>query len=270
VVIVAVGQLRIGEGDVDTNAQRCALALADAAAAGADVLVLPECALTGYQFDSRDAAWAASIPVDDSRLQALGDAAERLHLTVVVGFLERVGDALANSAVVLTPDGAATTVRKTHLPVLGADRFVEPGDRIGPVIDAPFGKLGVAICYDFRFPEVCRSLALAGAELIAVPVNWSSAVTVLADHFIPVRAIENRVFVAVADRAGTVDGRSCLGASRVVDPDGAVLTAPLDGRREHAVATAVVDLDRARTKATVFEPGEFEIDVFAHRRPDLY
>ncbi len=189
---------------------------------------------------------------------------------MVVGFLERADDTLANSAAVLTPDGTATIVRKTHLPVLGADRFVLAGARIGPVIDTPFGTLGVAICYDFRFPEVCRSLALAGAELIAVPVNWSSAVTALADHFAPVRAIENRVFVAVADRAGSADGRSYLGASRVVDPDGAVLTAPLDGRCEHAIATAAVDLDRARTKATVFEPGEFEIDVFAHRRPDLY
>lgn len=194
----------------------------------------------------------------------------RLQVTVVVGFLERAGDTLANSAAVLTPDGVATIVRKTHLPVLGADRFVVSGDRIGPVIDAPFGKLGVAICYDFRFPEVCRSLALGGAELIAVPVNWSSAVTVLAEHFVPVRAVENRVFVAVADRAGTADGRSYLGASRVVDPDGTVLTAPLDARCEHAVATTVVDLERARTKATLFEPGEFEIDVFAHRRPDLY
>ncbi len=270
-VIVAVGQLQIGEGDVDANARRCARALDDAAAAGADLLVLPECALTGYQFalatrQRRRRRSPATMP----GCSALGDAVVRLQVTVVVGFLERAGDTLANSAAVLTADGVATIVRKTHLPVLGADRFVVPGDRIGPVIDAPFGKLGVAICYDFRFPEVCRSLALAGAEVIAVPVNWSSAVTVLAEHFVPVRAVENRVFVAVADRAGTADGRSYLGASRVVDPDGVVLTAPLDGRCEHAVAIAAVDLDRARTKATVFEPGEFEIDVFAHRRPDLY
>ncbi len=91
-VKVAVGQLRIDEGDVDTNARRCALALDDAAAAGADVLVLPECALTGYQFASRESAWAASITVDDPRLQALRDAAARLQVTVVVGLLERAGD----------------------------------------------------------------------------------------------------------------------------------------------------------------------------------
>jgi 5-aminopentanamidase len=270
-VIVAVGQLHVAEGGVDANARACRRALEDAAAADAELLVLPECALTGYLFRDRDAADVAAIGACDPRIRELGDLAVQAGMTVVVGFLERAGDTLNNSAAVLGSDGGVTLVRKTHLPVLGADRFVTAGDRIGPVIEMPFGKLGVAICYDFRFPEVCRSLALAGAEVIAVPVNWSSAVKVLAEHFVPVRAVENRVFVALADRAGyAVDGVSFLGASRVVDPDGKILTAPLDRDRGHVVATATIDLDRARTKVTVFEPGEFEIDVFAHRRPDLY
>jgi predicted amidohydrolase len=268
--VLAVGQLQILEGEVAINARRCHRAIEDAAAADADVLVLPECALTGYQFATRDEAWAASITAGDPRLRALGDAAAQLSMTVVVGFLERTGDVLCNTAAVLGADGCSTLIRKTHIPVLAADRFVTPGERIGPVIATPFGRLGVAICYDFRFPEVCRSLALMGAEVIAVPVNWSSVVTVVAEHFVPVRAVENRVFVAVADRAGTTGGTSFLGASRVVGPDGTALTALLDGCREHAVAVAAVDLELARTKATVFDPGVFEIDVFAHRRPDLY
>jgi 5-aminopentanamidase len=173
-VIVAVGQLHVGEGDVDTNAWRCRRALEDAAVAGAELLVLPECALTGYLFDDRDAAEVAAIRACDPRIRELGNLAVQAGMTVVVGFLERTGDTLANSAAVLGSDGGVTLVRKTHLPVLGADRFVAAGDRIGPVIELPFGKLGVAICYDVRFPEVCRALALAGAEVIAVPVNRSS------------------------------------------------------------------------------------------------
>jgi len=269
-VIVAVGQLHVGEGDVDINARGCRRALEDAAVAGAELLVLPECALTGYLFADRDAAEVAAIRACDPRIRELGDLAVQAGMTVVVGFLERAGDTLANSAAVLGSDGGVTLVRKTHLPVLGADRFVTAGDRIGPVIEMPFGKLGVAICYDVRFPEVCRALALAGAEVIAVPVNWSSAVKVLAEHFVPVRAVENRVFVALADRAGSAADTTFLGASRVVAPDGTVLTPPLADNCGHEVATATIDLDRARTKVTVFEPGEFEIDVFAHRRPDLY
>jgi predicted amidohydrolase len=154
--------------------------------------------------------------------------------------------------------------------VLGADRFVVPGDRLGPIVGTRFGRIGVAICYDFRFPEVCRALALGGADVVAVPVNWSSDVAVMAEHVLPARAIENRVFVAVADRAGRADGVQHLGASQVVAPTGARLTAPLDPQREVAVATVAVDLAAARTKATVFEPDEFEIDGFRDRRPELY
>ena len=154
--------------------------------------------------------------------------------------------------------------------MLGADRFVTPGEQLGPVVDTPAGRIGVAICYDFRFPEVARALALGGADVIAVPVNWSTDVAVLADHVVPTRAVENRVFVAVADRAGVVDGVEHLGASQVVDPSGTRLTSPLDPQEKVAVTTTTVDLDLARTKSTVFEPGAFEIDVFADRRPDLY
>jgi 5-aminopentanamidase len=270
VVTIAVGQLRVSDGDVPVNASRCRRALEDAAAAGAELLVLPECALTGYLFADRDSAAAAAIDACDAELRQLHELATEAGTTVVVGFLERAGELLHNTAAVLGADGRMALTRKTHLPVLAADHFVTAGGRLGPVVDTPFGKLGVAICYDFRFPEVCRSLALAGAEVIGVPVNWSSAVTVLAEHFVPVRAVENRVFVAVSDRAGDGDGMSFPGTSRVVDPDGRVLTEPLDADHGHAVATATVDLAEARTKATVFEPGVFEIDVFAHRRPDLY
>jgi predicted amidohydrolase len=270
VVTIAVAQLRVDDGDLKANAGRCQHALEDAASAGAELLVLPECALTGYLFADRDATIAAAIDACDLELERLGELAVHARMTVVVGFLERADRSLHNTAAVLGADGSVTLVRKTHLPVLAADRFVAAGNRLGPVVDAPFGKLGVAICYDFRFPEVCRALALAGAEVIAVPVNWSSAVPVLAEHFVPVRAVENRIFVAVADRAGRTATTTFLGASRVVGPDGATLTASLAANRECTVATATVELADARTKATVFERGVFEIDVFAHRRPDLY
>ncbi len=267
---LAVAQLHIDEGSVESNAARCHAALAAAADDGAELIVFPECALTGYRYATRDAAFAAAIDRDDARLDQLARVAVGRGITVIVGYLERAGDALFNTAAVLGADGAVHHVRKTHLPVLGADRFVVPGDRLGAVLDLPFGRLGVAICYDFRFPEVCRALALGGADVVAVPVNWSTEVARFADHVVPTRAIENRVFVAIADRAGVVDGVTHLAASRVVDPAGARLTAPLDPECEAAVATVDVDLSTARAKTTVFVPGEFEIDGFGDRRPELY
>jgi predicted amidohydrolase len=267
---LAVAQLRISEGAVDDNAARCHEAITIAAGDGAALVVLPECALTGYRFATRKDTCEAALVRDDPRLCGLVDAATSLGIAVVVGFLERAGDQLHNTAGVFGADGVAHRVRKTHLPVLGADRFVTPGDRLGPVVDTPFGRLGVAICYDFRFPETCRALALEGADVIAVPVNWSTDVAVLAEHVVPTRAVENRVFVAVADRAGAVDDVVHLAASQIVDPSGARLTQPLDPGLDVAVATVDVDLVAARTKATVFLPGEFEIDVFADRRPEIY
>jgi 5-aminopentanamidase len=267
---VAVAQLRIDEGDVAANDARCRVAVAEAVASGADLLVLPECALTGYRYTDRDDAFGAAIPRDDARLVGLADTAVATDITVVVGFLERAGDLLHNSAAVLGADGAVHLVRKTHLPVLGADRFVMPGDRLGPVIDLPFGRLGVAICYDFRFPEVCRTLALAGADVVAVPVNWSTDVAVMAEHVVATRAVENRVYVAVADRAGVVDGVEHLGATQVVDPGGTRLTESLGCERDVAVTTVAIDPAAARAKSTVFTAGTFEIDVIADRRPELY
>jgi predicted amidohydrolase len=269
-VRIAVAQLRIDEGDLEGNAARCGTAVAEAAASGADLLVLPECALTGYRYDTREDAHEAAIALDDPRLLHLAESAATSGVTIVVGFLERNGAVLHNCAAVLGADGAVHHVRKTHLPVLGADRFVSAGHRLGPVVDTPFGRLGVAVCYDLRFPEVCRVLALGGADVIAVPVNWSTDVAVMAEHVVATRAVENRVYVAVADRTGVADGVEHLGASQVVGPDGTRLTAALDPARVVAVATVAVDLHAARTKATVFTPGAFEIDVFADRRPELY
>jgi predicted amidohydrolase len=270
-VVIAVAQMRIDEMDVDANEARCQLALRAAAEHGADLLVLPECALTGYRYATRSDAWEASIARDDPRLARLAEAAKADGVTVVVGFLERADDALHNTAALLSADdGCVDYVRKTHLPVLGADRFVTPGDRLGPVISAPFGRVGVAICYDFRFPEVCRALALGGADVVAVPVNWSTEVAIMSEHVVPTRAVENRVFVAVSDRVGVADEVVHLGASAIVDPMGTRLTPPIDPGPEVAVAVATADLALARSKASVFESGVFEIDVFADRRPALY
>ena len=267
--VVAVANVVITEGDVATNLGRCLDAVDTAAAAGADLLVLPECALTGYRYHSRDEVRAVSLGLDDAPVTAASGRAVARGITVVAGMLERAGDALYNSAVVLGVDGSVAVVRKSHLPRLGADRFVDPGDAIGPVVDTACGRVGVAIFYDFRFPEVCRALSLCGADIVAVPVNWSVEVSVLADHFVPTRAVENRVFVAVADRAGFAAGTEHLGASRIVGPDGAVVAAPTDCTVA-SVTAATVDLSRARDKATVFARDEFEIDVFADRRPDAY
>lgn len=268
--VVAVGQLDVDAADVAANVARCCAAVDAAADGGAALLVLPECALTGYVYEDAAAVRTAALLPDGDEIDAVAQASRARGVTTVVGFLEAAGEVVHNSAAVLGADGGIAFVRKTHLPVLGADRFVAPGDEIGPVVDTPAGRIGVAVCYDLRFPEVCRALALAGAEVVAAPVNWSKAVAVLVDHVAPTRAFENRVVVAVANRADREGALEFVGGSRIVASSGATLAACGARTGPVEVATALVDLVDSSEKRTVFEPGVFEIDVVGDRRPALY
>ena len=135
------------------------------------------------------------------------------------------------------------------------------------MIDTAIGRIGIAVCYDAFFPEVMRSLALAGAELIAVPMNSPVEHPVLeplgAEVLLAAAAAHvNRVYVAQADRCGDERGIEWAQASVIVDVDGRLLAGPVQGE---TVLVASVALDRARDKAL----GDRN-DAFSDRRPELY
>src|SRR5439155_1662137 len=122
-----------------------------------------------------DAQMVAARPEGRPRRRAaLGGAAVRTGAHVCCGLVERDGDRLHKTAVLVSPDGLIGAYRKTHLPFLGVDRFVVPGDEL-PVWDTPLGRIGVEICYDLRFPEVTRTLALNGADIVCHPTNFPVA-----------------------------------------------------------------------------------------------
>ena len=111
-----------------------------------------------------------------------GPSTDRLHkickdtdILVLIGLVENAGDTLYNSAVLIGVEGVIGHYRKIHLPCLGLDRFVADGDIPFKVYDTKFGKLGWAICYDGRFPETVRVLALNGAEIIALMIEDRSS-----------------------------------------------------------------------------------------------
>nr|BFE59639.1 carbon-nitrogen hydrolase family protein [Dactylosporangium thailandense] len=237
-------------------------------AAGHELLVFPECALSGYLFDSRAEAERRAIALGDRRVAHLVEACRRASVIAVVGFLESVGDVLYNAAVTLGPDGILGIYRKQHLPYLGVDRFVEPGLGDSPrVVETPIGNIGVMICFDLRFPESARVLALQGADVIAMPTAWPQSATFLAEHVTRVRALENLVYLAVADRADEENGVAFLGRSQVVSPAGEVL---VDAGGAEGIFGADVHLAQARNKKLVIVPGEYELEVFAERKPDQY
>ena len=266
-MLVAVAQIEPKLGEPQRNLEACVAQVEAAAAAGAELLVLPECAIPGYMFDSLAEALPFAEEIPGPSTDTLSAACARLGVHVVCGMLEVDGAGLRNAAVLIGPEGLIGTYRKTHLPVLGVDRFVTPGDEL-PVFDTALGRIGLEICYDLRFPEVTRSLALAGADLVALPTNWPLAARVNAELLAPARAYENRTYLLVSNRVGRERTAEFCGRSQIVDPAGERL-AETDAVSE-ALLVAGVEVELARDKSIIPAPGEYEMHLFGHRRPELY
>jgi 5-aminopentanamidase len=265
-MLVAAAQIEPKLAEPERNLEACLARLEEAAAAGAELLVLPECAIPGYVFESVEEALPFAEEVPGPSTEVLERESRRLGMHVVCGLLERDGDTLRNAAVLVGPDGLVGTYRKTHLPFLGVDRFVFPGDEL-TVYDTPLGRIGVEICYDLRFPEVTRTLALRGADIVAHPTNFPIAAKLQTELITVARAAENRIYLLTANRVGKERSGEFCGWSQIVDPYGTRLAEA--GETEEALLVADVDVEKARDKDYVI-PGEYELYLFGHRRPELY
>jgi predicted amidohydrolase len=263
---VAVAQTEPRLGEKERNLDVCVARIAQAADQGAALLVLPECAISGYMFDSAEEALASAEPIPGPSTEVLERESRRLGTHVICGLLERVGDVLHNAAVLVGSDGLIGVYRKTHLPFLGVDRFVTAGDEL-PLFETPLGRIGIEICYDLRFPEATRTLALRGADLIAHPTNFPLAARLQTEFITRARAAENRVYLLTANRVGKERWGEFCGWSQIVDPYGDRLAEA--GAQEEALLVADYDVQLARDKDYVI-PGEYEVFLFEHRRPELY
>ncbi|MCW2163142.1 putative amidohydrolase [Microbacterium hydrothermale] len=251
-------------GEAAANLDAVRAAVGDAVRAGARLVVVPELALSGYVF--ADAAEARSVAIlrDDPRWRMIaGELSE--GAVAVVGYAEDAGARLFNTAAVLTRDARLGDYRKSHL--WGEEsRFFASGDAAGTVIETPIGRLGVAICYDNEFPEVPRRLALAGAEVLALPVNWP-----LVDRPAGERAPEtiqamaaarsSRLATVIADRHGSERGVIWTGGTAIIDEDGWVAGVAVDG------GSVVATLRLRHPSDKSLPPLN---DLFADRRPELY
>lgn len=269
---IACVQCNVSFGEPLANAGFAFAELERLSQEGVDLAIFPEAFLTGYCVCSEQEADAIAIiaaPEDDrSPLGKIRLASEQWNITAVVGFAERSreGDRRYNSAVLFERGQPPRIYRKSHLPCLGLDKFVTPGDGL-PVFDTKVGKIGILICFDQRVPEAARVLALKGAEMIALPTNWPEGAESSADHVCIARAAENRVFFATANRVGTENGFTFIGRSKIIDPAGKVLSSAGAGAE---TIIADIDLAEARNKRTVVIPGQYEYAVFESRRPELY
>jgi predicted amidohydrolase len=267
-ICVAVLQIEPRLGLIAENLKTILRRLDQAAAAGAKLAVFPECALSGYGFGSRQEGFDHAVPIDAHEVKQVAFQSKRTGCACIFGLLERDGSRFYNACVLVGPDGVVGTYRKVHLPFLGVDMFVDPGDRAFAVHQVLGLKIGMHICYDGSFPETARVLTLLGADLIVLPTNWPTHSECAAEHMIPTRAMENTVYVMAVNRVGVESGFRFIGGSSIADPSGSVLARA--GADAEEILIAEIDPLRARNKHLVRVPGRHEINRIADRRPAFY
>jgi predicted amidohydrolase len=260
--VAACVQFDVQSGDVAANLAAVRAGIEEAIAAGAGFCVLPELWSTSF-LTSFEPALLAEAAAAEQELQELS----RQHQILLVGSsLEPVGRQVYNTARVYDAGVCLGSYRKIHMfsPNLEHRRHAAGDEPL--VLDTRFGRLGVLICYDLRFPELARYYFHCGVEVLAVPGQWPEA---RAQHWrtlLRARAIENQLFVIGCNRTGqeasqkSGEPMSFPGDGRLVDPTGEILAA---GSGEAGAITGVVELRKARTMRRI-------LPVAKDQRPDVY
>ncbi|MFT4690843.1 MAG: putative amidohydrolase [Limisphaerales bacterium] len=265
---IAGVQMAVTLADPAANLERMKSLLAGTAVHGAMLTVFPECALTGYCFESKNEALSCAESIPGPATQAIAKTCREHNAFAVFGMLEKDGDDLFNACVLVGPDGFVAKYRKAHLPSLGVDLFTTPGDQPFAVHEINGLRIGMNICYDYSFPEAARVLMLKGADLIVLPTNWPEGSRKGAEYLIHARAHENHLYYLAVDRIGSERGFDFIGLSKCCDPTGDVI-AEAD-HAEEAIIYAEIDPAFARQKNLVKVPGKHEVHRIKDRRPDLY
>jgi predicted amidohydrolase len=250
-----------GEGVKGETSKALAImrdATVEAASRGARLVVFPEMFLTGYNIG--DAVFKLAELSDGPSAAAVGKIARETGVSLLYGYPERSGDRIFNSALLVnSAGGGIANYRKTHLYGSEENRVFQRGDSL-LVAELDGLKVGILICYDIEFPEAVRALALAGAELIAVPTALIQPFDIVARTLVSARAFENQVYVAYAGMCGREGGLGYCGLSCIVGPDGQDLA-----RAGTGPALLFADIDPA-----AISRGRQSNPYLSDRHPELY
>jgi omega-amidase len=255
---VGICQIEMAAGDREANLTGGLAAVADVAT-HSDIVCLPELFTAGYDLERMA---DTAIEAGDAAYQALAGAARAHGLHLVAGSVpERRGAGLYNTTFVFDPAGAEVVrYSKAHIFTLtGEERVFTGGDDL-VTFASPWGTIGLSICYDLRFPELYRKLALTGALVIFVPAQWPMVRLLHWRTLLQARAIENQCFVVGVNRAGFEGDYEFAGHSCAVDPLGKVIAEAGEGPEAFVADLDFEVLHRFREK----------IACFADRRPELY
>ncbi|MBI5589628.1 MAG: carbon-nitrogen family hydrolase [Deltaproteobacteria bacterium] len=261
---LSMAQMRVAVSKPEENLRKAECWIAEASRRGSDVICFPEMWTTGFNWLNNERMAA----IHENIVDRVASMAKSYGIWVN-GSMPALNEAgkLSNTSFLFNARGERAGVyRKTHLfSLLCEDAHMAPGDRV-TVVDTPWGRVGLAICYDIRFPELFRTYALKGAEIVFCPIAFPYP---RLDHWkilVRARAIENQMFIAGINRVGTEDfgsdgGVTYFGDSVIIDPWGkAVIEA---GETDEMLLTATVNMDRVKEIRA-------SMTVLKDRRPDLY
>lgn len=237
-------------GDVTANLAEVAKAAAQAKAQGVDLLVFPECFLTGYFTDADVAQIAGEV---EPALGQLAAIAAQLDMAFVVGSYLPGPMGVQNVALIVTPEsGVQAPYAKQMLYGTWEEATFTPGQH-PHAFDWRGMRIGVLICFDIEFPEVMRATAALDVDLVVVPTSLMAPAYAVPRLLVPARALENQVFVGYANRIGADAAHSYPGESVIAGPDGAVLANAGGGTELITARILATDVAKARAEFSYLE-----------------
>lgn len=269
---VALAQMSCKVGDKKQNLERMEEYIKQATREGANLVIFPELALTGYV--CRDLVYEMAEPVPAGMsIDQIVEVAKTEHIHLIFGMVEcssRASAVLYNTAVLVGPQGYIGKYRKMYLPthsIFEEKRYFRPGYQT-PVFETEIGKLGIIICYDVYFPEIARLMRMKGAQLIACISASPSMRRGFFEVLTAARAMENTVFLAYVNLAGVEDGLQFWGGSRMIAPSGSVISqAKYD--EDDFIMTRIQYSDMARVEAFVPTLRDLRPELFSFLQEEI-
>jgi omega-amidase len=252
----AAVQFNIKLGDIDANVAHVREALARLAGQGCQLAVLPEMWCCGFAYKTLNELAKRTPEV----VEEMGRLSREYGMVLVGSLPEPDGDRVCNTAYLFDQGNLAGKYRKIHLfSLMDEDRSFTGGDA-WLVADTSVGRIGVFICYDLRFPELARRLAVEGAEILVVPGEWPKPRDYHWRTLLLARAMENQLFVVAANCCGPVGKLDFFGMSLIIGPKGEILA---EGGYENCEPLATLDF-------ATMENWRQQITCFQDRKPQYY
>ena len=256
---ISLGQMDVKLGNPAENWRTVQQMTAEASRRGSDLVVFPELWSTGYDLEN---AANYATRTDAGLFAQVAALAQEHQIAILGSCLSLLGEGeFGNTAVYFDKYGRSLgEYSKLHLfRLMQEEQFLTAGEK-PTLVETEWGKAGLTICYDLRFPELFRQYALAGAQLVFVPAEWPHPRLAHWRTLLRARAIENQMFVVACNRVGRSKETDFFGHSCILDPWGEIVLELGEGEM---LGTAVIDIAQV-------EQVRAKIPVFADRRPEIY